>query len=111
MKKFLLLYMSPVSPEEQMQNANPGEMNEGMDLWMKWFDTFKKEIVEQGQPTGSEMNVTKTGSSRPNTYIAGYSILQVDDTDAVKSILADHPHFMMEGNSIEVLELMPMPGM
>jgi hypothetical protein len=111
MKKFLVLYMSPVSAEEQMQNANPEDMNKGMELWMKWFDTYKKEIVEQGQPTGNEMNVTKTGISKPNTYIGGYSILQVEDADAVKSILSDHPHFMMEGNSIEVLELMPMPGM
>jgi hypothetical protein len=31
--------------------------------------------------------------------------------DAARTLLSDHPHFMMEGNSIEVLELMPMPGM
>jgi len=66
---------------------------------------------EQGAPTGNEINVTKAGSSKPKTFIGGYSLLQAEDADAVKSMLSDHPHFMMEGNSIEVLEVMPMPGM
>lgn len=111
MKKYLVLYMSPVSAEEQMQNASPEDMQKGMEPWVKWFDTHKQAIVEMGVPTGNEMNVTKTGSSRPKTYISGYSILQAEDVDAVKSMLVDHPHFMVEGNSIEVLEMMQMPGM
>src|SRR5205814_8850048 len=111
MKKFLLLYLSPVSAEQQMQTASPEDMQKGMEPWVRWFDAHKQEIVEMGTPTGNEMNVTKAGSSRPKTYIGGYSILQAEDIDAAKAMLSDHPHFMMEGNSIEVLELMPMPGM
>ena len=111
MKQFLLLYLSPVSAEQQMQNASPEDMQKGMEPWVKWFDAQKQAIVEQGAPTGNEMNVTKAGSSKPSTYIGGYSIVQAADLDAVKTLLSDHPHFMMEGNSIEVLELMPMPGM
>jgi hypothetical protein len=111
MKKFLLLYLSPVSAEQQMQNASPEDMQKGMEPWVRWFDTNKQAMVEMGTPTGNEMNVTKAGSSRPTTFIGGYSIVQAEDMDAVKAVLSDHPHYMMEGNSIEVLELMPMPGM
>ena len=111
MKKFLVLYMSPVSAEQQMQNASPEDMQKGMEPWVKWFDTQQQAIVEQGAPTGNELNVTKAGSSKPKTYIGGYSILQAEDMDVARTLLSDHPHFMMEGNSIEVLELMPMPGM
>jgi hypothetical protein len=111
MKKFLLLYLSPVSAEEQMQSASPEDMQKGMEPWVRWFDAQKQAMVEMGTPTGNELNVTKTGSSKPKTYIGGYSIVQAEDMDAVKTLLSDHPHFMMEGNSIEVLELMPMPGM
>ena len=111
MKKFLLLYLSPVSAEQQMQIASPQDMQKGMEPWVKWFDANKQALVEMGTPTGNEMNVTQAGSSRPTTFIGGYSILQAEDLDAAKALLSDHPHFMMEGNSIEVLELMPMPGM
>ena len=111
MKRFLLLYLSPVSAEQQMQTASPEDMQKGMEPWVRWFDAHKQALVEMGTPTGNEMNVTKTGSSRPKTFIGGYSIVQADDVDAAKAILSDHPHFMMEGNSIEVLGLMPMPGM
>jgi hypothetical protein len=111
MKKFLLLYLSPVSAEQQMQTASPEDMQKGMEPWVRWFDANKQAMVEMGTPTGNEMNVTKAGSSRPTTFIGGYSIVQADDLDAVQAILSDHPHYMMEGNTIEVLELMPMPGM
>ncbi len=33
MRKFLVLYMSPVSAEEQMQNASPEDMQKGMEPW------------------------------------------------------------------------------
>ena len=111
MKKFLLLYMSPVSAEQHMQTSSPEDMQRGMEPWLTWFDTHKQDLVEMGMPTANEMNVTKVGSSRPTTFIGGYSIVQADDMDAAKAMLSDHPHYMMEGNSIEVLELMPMPGM
>ena len=111
MKKYLLLYLSPVSAEQQMQTASPEDMQKGMEPWVRWFDANKQAMVEMGTPTANEMNVTKAGSSRPTTFIGGYSIVQAEDMDAVKAILSDHPHYMMEGNSIEVLELMPMPGM
>src|SRR5690242_18823351 len=104
MKKFLLLYLSPISAEQQMQSASPEDMQGGMEPWVKWFDAHKQDLVEMGTPTGNEMNVTKTGSSRPATFIGGYSIVQANDMNAVQAMLSDHPHYMMEGNSIEVLE-------
>jgi len=111
MKKFLLLYLSPVSAEQQMQNASPEDMQKGMEPWVTWFETYQQAMVDMGTPTGNEMHVTKAGRSRPATFIGGYSIVQADDVDAVQAMLSDHPHFLMEGNTIEVLELMPMPGM
>ena len=111
MKKYLLLYLSPVSAEQQMQTASPEDMQKGMEPWVRWFDAHQQALVEMGAPTGNEMNVTKAGSSRPSTFIGGFSIVQAEDRNAVQAMLSDHPHFLMEGNSIEVLELIPMPDM
>src|SRR5258708_37551809 len=101
MKKFLLLYMSPISPEEMMKNAKP----DSMKPWMTWFDAHKEAVVEMGAPTGNEMNVTKTGSSKPSTFIGGYTIVQAEEADEFKEMLSDHPAYMMEGNRIEFLEV------
>jgi hypothetical protein len=94
-----------------MQASSPEDMQRGMEPWVAWFDAHTQALVEMGTPTGNEMNITKAGISRPTTFIGGYTIVQADDMVAVQAILSDHPHYMMEGNSIEVLELMPMPGM
>ncbi len=110
MKKYLVLFQSHLSIEEQMK-ASHEDMQKGMDLWVKWFEAHRQSIVDHGAPLGDETTITKKGSSRPTTFIGGYSILQGDTSDAVKAMLADHPHFMVEGNSIEVLEVLPTPGM
>ncbi len=58
MRKFLVLYMSPVSAEEQMQNASPEDMQKGMEPWVKWFDAHKQAIVEQ--PTNCATSLLKS---------------------------------------------------
>jgi hypothetical protein len=43
--------------------------------------------------------------------LGGYSILQAETKEALAETLKGHPHFMMGGNaSIEIVELIPMPG-
>ena len=36
MTKYLLLYMSPVTPQDQMANASPEEGQAGMEAWNAW---------------------------------------------------------------------------
>ena len=108
MKKFILLYMAPISAEEQMKNASPEDMKKGMAPWMAWFQKAGSAIVDGGAPLGMGMNVTQAGSSKGQSHVAGYSIVQANDMETVMAMLKDHPHFMMPGASIEVLEAMPM---
>jgi hypothetical protein len=37
--------------------------------------------------------------------------LQGESKEAIAASLAGHPHFMMPEGTIDVVELMPMPGM
>ena len=43
--------------------------------------------------------------------IRGYSILQGASIDDIVRLMDGHPHLMMPGASIDVLEVLPMPGM
>jgi hypothetical protein len=112
MKKFIVLYQSPTSAEEQMAKSSPEQAKAGMDMWMAWSKKAGAAIVDLGLPLGNGAQVDKSGAaSKGKTQVAGYSILQAASIKDVAKILEGHPHFMMPGNTIEVLEALPMPGM
>jgi hypothetical protein len=111
MKKFLVLYASTKSAAEQMANATPEQAKAGMDAWTAWASKAGKAVVDLGMPVGNGQNVTQKSASASNSHVSGFSILQADTPNAVKELLKGHPHFMVPGNSIEVLEFLPLPGM
>lgn len=111
MKKFLLLYMAPVSAEEQMKNTNPEDGKKMMEVWTKWYEKAGPAIVDGGMPT---QKVATVGNANGNSegFIGGYSIVQAENVDEVKEMVKDHPHLMMPGGaSIDILELLQMQGM
>jgi hypothetical protein len=111
MKKFLVLYKAPTSAFEQMQKATPEQQKAGMDAWMAWSKKAAPSIVDMGAPLGKSLRVTKGGTSPSTNDLGGYSILQAESKEALAESLKSHPHFMMPDGSIEVVELMPIPGM
>jgi hypothetical protein len=112
MKKFLVLYRAPSSGFEQMKSATPEQQKAGMDAWMGWGKKAQAAIVDMGAPLGKGMHVTKAGQATPapNDF-GGYSILQAESKEALAKMLEGHPHFMMPEGFIEIVEIMPMPGM
>jgi hypothetical protein len=110
MKKFLVLYKAPTSAFEQMQKSSPEQQKAGMDAWMAWSKKAVASIVDMGAPLGKSLRVTKGGSSPSTNDLGGFSVLQAESKEALAETLKGHPHFMMPDGSIEVVELMPMPG-
>lgn len=102
-----------MSAEEQMKNANAEEGKKVMDMWMAWLQKEGSAITDGGTPLGSDTHVDKSGNvlSHSGDYIGGYSIVQAENMDGVKTMLAGHPHFMQNGNTVEILEMLPVPGM
>ncbi len=103
----MVLYSNPVSAEAQM-NVSPEEMKKAMEPWVAWFKKGGNAFVDAGTPLGNGMHFTKEAGTKSKTEVTGYSIVQAENMDAVKAMLADSPHFMMPNASIEVLEMMPM---
>jgi hypothetical protein len=99
MKKFMVLYRSPVSAADQMAAATPEQAQTGMDAWMDWSERNRDAIVEFGSPLGGDSDVS------------GYSIVQAESRDAAAELFKDHPHLRMPADSsIELLEFLPLPG-
>ena len=111
MKKFLVLYKAPQSGFEQMMKATPEQQKAGMDAWMSWSQKAAASIVDMGAPLGKSLSVTPAGASPVTNDLGGYSVLQAESKEALAETLKAHPHFMMPGGFIEVVEMMPLPGM
>ena len=110
MKKFLVLYKAPTSAFEQMMKSTPEQQKAGMDAWMGWSKKAGSSIVDMGGPLGKSLRVTKGGASPTTNDLGGYSVLQAESKEALAETMKGHPHFMMSDSSIEIVELMPMPG-
>ena len=108
MKKFLVLYRSSKSAKDQMKSATPEQAKAGMDAWMGWAKRTGAALVDMGQPIGDSAVLKGTPGQG---FIGGYSIVQAESLDAAKRLFDGHPHFEAPGASIELLELMSIPGM
>ena len=107
MKKFLVLYRSTVSTPERMAKATPEQNQTVMAAWRSWAQRSAASIVELGAPL--DVPTVLKGSSGQG-FVGGFSIVQADSADAAKKIFEGHPHFENHGNSIELLEHLPMSG-
>jgi hypothetical protein len=113
MKKFLVLYMANRAEfEKMMKNSTPEQQKKGMEAWMKWMGDHKASIVDGGAPLGKSKRVDSKGASDTTNELGGYSVVQADSAEAATKIFGkDHPHLQMPSGRIEIVEIMPMPGM
>jgi len=114
MKKFMVLYMAtPADFQTAMKDATPEQHKKGMDAWMKWMEKNKKAIVDGGGPLGKTKRVDAKGVADTKNGVGGYSVVQAQSHDAAAKLFAKtHPHLQtMRGGWIEIVEIMPIPGM
>ena len=112
MKKFMVLYMaSKAEFEQMMKNSTPEQQKKGMDAWMKWMNENKTSLVDGGAPLGKTKRVDSNGASNTKNEIGGYSVVQAETHDAATKMFGkEHPHLQVPGAWIEIVEIMPMPG-
>lgn len=106
MTKFLVLYRSTSAAAEQMAAADPASGAESMREWMEWAASAGDAVIDLGSPTQTVANPDPGATS----FIGGYSLLQADSAETLQTVLQGHPHLAW-GGTIEVLELLPIPGM
>jgi len=110
MARFMVLYRSSASARDQMANATPEEMKAGMDAWMAWAGKAGDAIIDLGTPLALATRLGPGTATVGGDDIAGYSLLRAGSAPELADVLAGHPHLSVPGNSIDVLELLAMPG-
>jgi hypothetical protein len=111
MKTFVALYMG--SPQ-RMQDSPPDEatMARGMAAWGKWMSDHAADLVDNGGPLGKTKRIDAGGVSDVRNEVGGYVVVRAADHQAAAKMFKNHPHFaIFPGERVEVMEVLPIPGM
>ena len=118
MKKFLAVYLGsesgPAGVKWEALDKQTRENREkaGMAGWIKWGAENTKAIVDNGSPLGTTKRINAGGISDITNQIAAYTIVQAESHEAAAKMFLNHPHFMIfPGDSVEIMECLPIPGM
>lgn len=81
-----------------------------MSEWMAWKDEAEKQIKFQfGSPMQAVVKVTADEVSESASQASGYFMIE-GDKKVVLALLPTHPHLQRPGASMDVLEMVAMPG-
>lgn len=112
MAKYMLLWNSTATANELMANASSEEMKASMNEWIKWKDEADKTVkFDFGTPLQAVNRVTVDGVTDSDNQASGYSTVEGDSKEAILELLKSHPHLKRPDASIDVLEMLSMPGM
>ena len=118
MKTFLAIYIGTAEAFDKSNwNARPEAQRkqieqEGIRAWGEWMAKHQQAVVVQGGPLGKTKRIAATGISDIKNTMTGYVVVQAESHEAAARMFENHPHFaIFPGDSVEVMECLPIPGM
>ena len=118
MKKFMAVYIGKPAAFEAFQKKFPSEEarkaqeKKGIEAWHQWNKTNAGAIVDIGAPLGKTKSVSASGISDTRNALTGYTIVKAESYEAAAKLFLNHPHFnLFPGDSVEIMECLPIPGM
>lgn len=105
MAQYIMVYLGgnpPSSPEEGKQH---------MSKYKEWLSSLGESVVSPANPikNTSTVNADGTVTAGGTVKMSGYSIVNADSMEEALSMAAACP-FLEVGGTLEVSELMQMPG-
>lgn len=118
MKRFLAIYTGFGTSEHKKQWDAMSEEEryaieqKAMVAWGRWMEEHKDAVVDAGGPLSKTKLVNRDGVSDSQNNMSAYIIVTADSRDVAAKIFENHPHFaLFPGDGVEVMEIMPMPGL
>ena len=117
MKKFLAIYLGAMHSDafkkwNAMDAATRKQREQaGIEAWMRWGQDHKKSIVYDGGPLGKTKRADAGGVADIKNMMGGYVIVEAETHEDAARMFLNHPHFsIFPGESVEIMEIMPVPG-
>jgi len=105
MKQFVLVYLGGNQP------SDPEQGSKHFEKYMGWLKSLGDSVVVPTIPLKDTTTVSSDGTIKHggSSAMSGFSIIKADTMEAALSIAQACP-FLEIGGSLEVSELMEMPG-
>jgi hypothetical protein len=117
MKNYMAVYIgSPSSPKMSEWTAmEEGKRKQlevsGIKAWGDWMTANAAAIVETGGPLGKTKRISAQGVSDTKNTMTGYVVVRAESHAAAAKMFEKHPSFShFPGDSVEVMEILPIPG-
>ena len=83
-----------------------------MKAWGEWVETHRQAIVDNGAPLGKTKCISRAGIADIRNELTAYAVIEAESHEAAAKLFERHPHFtIFPGDSVEVMECLPIPGM
>ncbi len=116
MKTFLAIYLGTQQAVERSDWAKLSDSERksretrGVAAWMEWGKVNAAAIVEQGAPLGKTKRASKDGIVDTTNAMTGYVVVRAESHAAAAKLFENHAHFtLLPGDSVEIMECLPMP--
>ncbi|MBS0337944.1 MAG: hypothetical protein JSS40_14255 [Proteobacteria bacterium] len=117
MKTFVAVYIGTPQAMERsgwltMSDSRKQErQREGIEAWERWAEANKDAIVDGGAPLGKTKKVSAAGIEDSRNNLAAYVVVRAATHEAAARLFEGHPHFtIFPGDSVEIMECLPIPG-
>ena len=88
--------------------GNRGHRYQGLD---GMGQTHAAAILDMGSPLGKTKRASREGIADTRNNMAGYVLVQAESHEAAAKLFEKHPHFtVFPGDSVEIMECLPLPG-
>src|SRR5262245_21821022 len=117
MKNFLAIYIGTAAALERAEwnklddATRKARQASGVKAWMDWGAANAAAIVDQGTPLGRTKRASPEGVTDIKNVMTGYVVVRAESHDAAAKRFENHPHFtIFPGDSVEIMECLPLPG-
>jgi hypothetical protein len=117
MKNFLAIYIGSASSPgranwDKLDEAARNErMKAGIQAWGTWMSANKASIVATGSPLGKTKRTSADGVAGTRNNMTGWVVVQAETHEEAARMFENHPHFtIFPGDSVEIMECLPIPG-
>jgi hypothetical protein len=117
MKRFLAVYIGTeasmkASGWNALSDAERKEREKaGKKAWDQWVERHKASILEVGAPLGKTLRASKRGIEKTRNELVAFTLVQAESHEEAARMFENHPHYtVFPGESIEIMECLPMPA-
>ena len=112
MKKFLVLFLTPVAVLENWMNTEESERKAVEDKmkadWSMWMEKNKDAIVEMPAGAGKTKKISQDGVTDIKNEVMMYGVVQAESPEAAAELFVGHPHLDIPEGTIEIMTINPM---